>query len=1493
MPVGGKYNYLATPGDCSHRPRERPHKPAPVEDVVQTLPGFQTSYWGQAIPVGFGRRKVTGQIVWSSNIRVVGSSRLCDLILAFGYSITPGAERDEIKLVTLYFNGKRVYSLLSSDTISTYADGVLTTAGIAGNSSRSNKPRMQVRWYEGSSTQRAPKILRDAVGDEAVSYRNMMYAVLTNVDLDKYQLSEVPFVEALIAESYTTNNLYDRASATTQGVISVARAVWDAGRNYYYHFSLDGLSLQAFDYNTQKGKSVKSLSGSYAVGTQIVSHGLAADKETGLLTVVHGTSSQLNRAVHIVDPRSLKIGSGYYSGSSSQLIFNSATSGCAQGLCFAHAGSNATEGLFLAVQPDTTLSSANSSWLGILKVNASTLGLSYVTVVNFPEKVTGCWASPEARLRGWAVLYVGTASGGLYRLRIHESATSSNADGAVQYEYLGPVVVTETGDVVSGIYDELSGQMIVRHDDDYTSLLFYSTPVVDTTTSLLGSETHDTLLSVNGRFMRDSDISSGSLMITASTTQVLNVHFDDYSFGTLSLSTVVHVGDDTEAGQSSSIPLGGFWDSRRSAFLVSSVGASLSPACPGPGLVWPKFGYLKDGSGVALSNLLRWLCLYAGYETAEIDVTEVPTDSTYKVLGGQWVNATDVWDEVRLICDAFGIDMIQGADKIKFVKKDRSSTDDDIASNKFIPVDGQLVTRITRQKAEDLPKRVTVSYWDPSIGYNMTAQAATRATFPGRTHQGVSPVEYSLPLVMYGNVARTVAARILYSFWEEQEAIEFMLSREYVWVEPGDILGLTIDFINAEQDVGYWKIVDVTVHQDFSVTLQAVRIETEDDYVFPFTADSGTYNEPTLSGLVDSDVLAFDVPRPESSSATSVELLGASVPTVNLSWSGGTLYHEVSNVLQEVGYTSGSTQPLVMVLESALEDGIPWTVLEQSTTVSIVTGNSSDLQTITATQLLQGENLALVGNQTDGYEYVQFRDVLDNGDGSYTLTGFIRGRRGTEYLTQAWSAGDEFVLVQRPNFLTVDAQGDLSSGSADLASLGTGQELEEAATVALPVVGHSLKPFAPLHPYVSNGASWGSDLQFTFQPRTRGYYGQPTNEAIANFPYDEDTVSFEIDIIDTDGTTVLRTLTTTNNVVTYSAANQATDFASTPVPLYMRIYQISDNSTIDRGYSHRWELYFSATSGDIWGISFFIMNLPLLDDADEDDAIYAAATATTLFPAQVDVYAEFTPSTFTNEGSITTEVVSGVTTTNFSSGTIYVWDDVNTVTVTLSSGSVSSDTDENVMDGANRAAIQNSDGEWEVFGFANATLVSGSTYTLSRLLRGLRGTEYAMRDPVSSGATVVFLNSGPVNIGVDSSLLSTSFDWAAGPSTQTVGDSGYSTQTVEYTGAALRPYSPVNVVGVWSAGDIDISWVRRTRIGGDNWGTGDVPLSEGSENYEVDILDGATVVRTLTSTSETVTYTSAQQTTDFGSPQTTIDVVVYQIGDVYGRGSPATATLSE
>ncbi len=74
-----------------------------------------------------------------------------------------------------------------------------------------------------------------------------------------------------------------------------------------------------------------------------------------------------------------------------------------------------------------------------------------------------------------------------------------------------------------------------------------------------------------------------------------------------------------------------------------------------------------------------------------------------------------------------------------------------------------------------------------------------------------------------------------------------------------------------------------------------------------------------------------------------------------------------------------------------------------------------------------------------------------------------------------------------------------------------------------------------------------------------------------------------------------------------------------------------------------------------------------------------------------------------------------------------------------------------------------------------------------------------------------------------------------------------------------------------------------------------MPLGEEIEAYEVEILDGATVKRVLSTATPSAVYTAAQQTADWGAPLgpgDSVTIRIYQLSALVGRGAPKTVTLT-
>jgi hypothetical protein len=305
---------------------------------------------------------------------------------------------------------------------------------------------------------------------------------------------------------------------------------------------------------------------------------------------------------------------------------------------------------------------------------------------------------------------------------------------------------------------------------------------------------------------------------------------------------------------------------------------------------------------------------------------------------------------------------------------------------------------------------------------------------------------------------------------------------------------------------------------------------------------------------------------------------------------------------------------------------------------------------------------------------------------------------------------------------------------------------------------------------------------------------------------------------------------------------------------------------------------------------------PLLGDEHAAHAGYVAAFSSP-WPGGVALHRSPSDSGFVLDQVLGKPATMGVTAFPFFSGPVWRWDRGNELWVDLFSGQLESAGELQVFNGANAVAVENADGEWEIVQFATADLIAPGRYRLRGLLRGQRGSEHAMRNPVAGGARVLVLDLALSQPAISTDLVGLPLTWKIGPASRDIADDSYDTRIVTIEGRGRRPLSPARVKGVRPDGtdDIVLSWVRRTRIGGDSWGQEEVPLGEESERYDVEILDGGNVVRTFASLSApTVTYTAAQQTADFGAavafPQS-LSLRVYQRSAGFGRGMPLAATL--
>lgn len=324
-----------------------------------------------------------------------------------------------------------------------------------------------------------------------------------------------------------------------------------------------------------------------------------------------------------------------------------------------------------------------------------------------------------------------------------------------------------------------------------------------------------------------------------------------------------------------------------------------------------------------------------------------------------------------------------------------------------------------------------------------------------------------------------------------------------------------------------------------------------------------------------------------------------------------------------------------------------------------------------------------------------------------------------------------------------------------------------------------------------------------------------------------------------------------------------------------------------------------AAIADIAPTNAIFMDLPpLLASHDSVGLCLAVAPSKTLstdeWEGAVNFYSLDGGASFIEGSTLDAVCVVGTanaTLGNHSGG--HTVDFFNTLSVTMV-GELESTTWSGLLAGQNALLVGS-----EIIQFQTATLTASTTltntYTLSKLLRGRRGTEQYISTHGAS-ETVVLLDSQIARLAVPETRLGTTVYRTA-----TVGEDvdDLTNETVTNSGVCLKPWAPTDLRAYKSAAaswDIQLSWKRRDRLHQDSmlW-LADIPMSESAETYDIEIYttDFATLKRTVSANASTAyTYTNAMQVTDFGSTQSAVGVKVYQNSATIGRGFAASQALT-
>lgn len=570
--------------------------------------------------------------------------------------------------------------------------------------------------------------------------------------------------------------------------------------------------------------------------------------------------------------------------------------------------------------------------------------------------------------------------------------------------------------------------------------------------------------------------------------------------------------------------------------LITGVGTGGSPVTR---LDW----YYLDrvgSQGVTLQTVVDdvadW-CGLSGHDSS----TLTQTVEGYSVTQGSGK------DMLAPLLDVHDVDPRPHDFQIQFVN--RGSVAAGTISTSELARDGdenRYVASITQDT--DLPRKITFNFADKDHDQqanNVIAQRPLDAVDAQR--------EQSIDLGTYvatPEIAQKFADRYLRRQWIGRDKFSLALTAQRLALEPADVWNLELDGVT-------------TTARLVKATLSGGKINTEWERDFPAITTLGTGTGGSMDGR---DPETIYIPGPTKGFVKDIPLISDNDNNVNpLLYFGAGPYNSTQNWPGAYIMQSDPDGEDYDIEWSALDSsqGATWghatDALDDANPNLWDRGNSVNVKgNLCLTSSTEAEidtdptlNLALLGD-----ELLNFATATLESDGSYTLSGFKRGRRGTEWATADHAVGEDFVLAAS---LFNEGVGLSDVGVDEHFKVQTlGRAIDSAPAIEVDFDGRSLMPYAPAR------VKWttdGTDLFGEIIRRTRvggSWVGSST------IPLSENSEAYEVDVY--HPTTFKRTISVSGtNLFTYTAAQMSADSNVVDSPPPILAYQMSD--AVGRGFA--------------------------------------------------------------------------------------------------------------------------------------------------------------------------------------------------------------------------------------------------------------------------------------------------------------------------------------
>ena len=553
-------------------------------------------------------------------------------------------------------------------------------------------------------------------------------------------------------------------------------------------------------------------------------------------------------------------------------------------------------------------------------------------------------------------------------------------------------------------------------------------------------------------------------------------------------------------------------------------------------------------------------------------------------------------DAINPLGFAYFFDAVESNSKLAFRSRGltsiRTIPQDDLGARPGLSSKGEEEVFTTARSQEiDIPERVDVTYMDIERDHLEGNQSAQRARNPAPTQFSGSTFTSAVPIVMTPAQAKSIAEAKLYDSWSARSAHKFNYGPRHMGLEPTDVVTIELD----DQPDTLVRLAETGLGEAFASQVEAI---THDPEILT-TVGTGA-NAPLDGGFLIfqgmTQAFLLDIPLLQDSDSSGGINSGVYIAMAGVrpDWVTGVITKSESDFagpfepfeVSRSGHTWGFLSAVLPALPDRTynyfnldDDSVAfnevYSTFDETATIvlDVIFGEellgSSTLRLMSETNA----NTAVLVNISDKskFEVFQFRDVSVV-SGVATLTGIIRGVRGTEPMGKGGFGLNTAVVFLDRAVTTRKALPLTDIDKNKVYRVQTARELLDTALLLYFQLQAS--DLMPLSPGVCNtdkrpGTRAAATITVTWNRRTRLGGQDDFEDGIVEIPLNEGTtVEYEIDLIDKGLETVSLAKTGLSAASTTYAASDRTDAGYTDnEAIRLKIYQISNLAIVGRGFA--------------------------------------------------------------------------------------------------------------------------------------------------------------------------------------------------------------------------------------------------------------------------------------------------------------------------------------